>query len=77
MKILELSATELAKKIKAGEISVTEAAKASLAQIAKEDQKIRSHKSRYDRRKPVVITKFHLIGGNGIVLIYDGYHSQL
>ena len=36
MKILELSATELAKKIKAGEITSEEAAKASLAQIAKE-----------------------------------------
>ena len=36
MKILELSATELAKKIKAGEITSEEAAKASLAQMAKE-----------------------------------------
>ena len=43
MKILELSATELAKKIKAGEITSEEAAKASLAQIAKEDQKIRAY----------------------------------
>ena len=43
MQILELSATELAKKIKAGEISVTEAAKASLAQIAKEDKKINAY----------------------------------
>ena len=43
MKILELSATELAKKIKAGEITAEEAAKASLAQIAKEDQKIRAY----------------------------------
>ena len=43
MKILELSATELAKKIKAGEITSEEAAKASLAQIAKEDQKIRAN----------------------------------
>ena len=43
MKILELSATELAKKIKAGEITSEEAAKASLEQIAKEDQKIRAY----------------------------------
>ena len=43
MKILELSATELAKKIKAGEITSEETAKASLAQIAKEDQKIRAY----------------------------------
>ena len=43
MKILELSATELAKKIKRGELSVTEAAKASLAQIAKEDPKIHAY----------------------------------
>ena len=43
MKILELSATELAKKIKAGEITYEEAAKASLEQIAKEDQKIRAY----------------------------------
>ena len=43
MKILELSATELAKKIKAGEITSEEAAKASLGQIAKEDQKIRAY----------------------------------
>ena len=43
MKILELSATELAKKIKAGEFTSEEAAKASLAQIAKEDQKIRAY----------------------------------
>ena len=43
MKILELSATELAKKIKAGESTSEEAAKASLAQIAKEDQKIRAY----------------------------------
>ena len=35
MKILELSATELAKKIKACIITSEEAAKASLAQIAK------------------------------------------
>ena len=43
MKILELSATELAKKIKAGEITSEEGAKASLEQIAKEDQKIRAY----------------------------------
>ena len=43
MKILELSATELAKKKKAGEITSEEAAKASLEQIAKEDQKIRAY----------------------------------
>ena len=43
MKILELSATELAKKIKAGEITSEEAAKVSLEQIAKEDQKIRAY----------------------------------
>ena len=43
MKILELSAIELAKKIKRGELSVTEAAKASLAQIAKEDPKIHAY----------------------------------
>ncbi len=42
MKILELSATELAKKIKAGEIT-PRSRKASLEQIAKEDQKIRAY----------------------------------
>lgn len=43
MQITELTATELAKKIKAGEISVTEAAKASLAQIDREDGKVKAY----------------------------------
>lgn len=40
MQITELTATELGRKIRAGEIGVLEAAKASLAQIEKEDKTI-------------------------------------
>ena len=42
MQITELTATELGKKIKAGEIGVLEAAKASLDQIEKEDKTIQA-----------------------------------
>ena len=65
MKILELSAIELAKKIKAGEITSEEAAKASLAQIAKEDQKIRAYLT-VDEEKVLARAKEV---DNGILLI--------
>lgn len=43
MQITELTATGLAKEIKSGKISVTEAAKASLAQIEREDEKVKAY----------------------------------
>lgn len=43
MKITELTATELAEKIKTGEIGVVEAAKASLAQIEKEEASVSAY----------------------------------